>query len=244
VINTCFPLESFNDLLSRLTQLRYLSINYLVSTHYPEMETENKVYSVVLKHLKFVSLKLDWIRFNRLEDFIKKLFCPVEVLRFTTEFDQTYSDAKRWQQVISSSLPNVRIFDLNHDGYASQNQPTFHVIINQFNSSFWIEKQWFLIQMLEEANCFYSNIKLTSVIDNCATFFDLRIENNNDILATSVYYKEVAEPYVIPLKSDHPRHRFGNIIHIGLLRAVRYSSTLKTFDDERHHIRLMLLYNG
>ena len=30
---------------------------------------------------------------------------------------QTYLDAKRWEQLISSYMPNLRIFDINHDGY-------------------------------------------------------------------------------------------------------------------------------
>lgn len=97
--------------------------------------------------------------------------------------------------------------------------------------------------MLKEANQFHPNIKLTGEIGKSVTFLDLRINNNDGILSTSVYHKEAAEPYVIPFKSDHARHTFGNIIQGALARAVSYSSTLKAFDDERRYIRLMLLYN-
>jgi hypothetical protein len=98
--------------------------------------------------------------------------------------------------------------------------------------------------MLEEANSYHPNIKLHGEIGKCVTFLDLRINNTNGTLSTSVHHKDVAEPYVIPFKSDHPRHIFGNIIQGALLRTVRYSSTLNAFNDERRQTRLMLLYNG
>ncbi|CAF3329914.1 unnamed protein product [Rotaria sp. Silwood2] len=98
--------------------------------------------------------------------------------------------------------------------------------------------------MLKEANDFYPKIKLVGEIGQSITFLDMRIENNNGILSTSVYHKEATEPYVVPFKSDHPRHIFSNIVQVALTRAIRYSSTLKLFDHERRYIKLQLLYNG
>ena len=63
-------------------------------------------------------------------------------------------------------------------------------------------------------------------------------------MATSVYHKEAAESYVVPFKSDHPRHVFNNIIDDVLMRAIRYSSTLSAFNEEQRTIKLTLLYNG
>ena len=68
--------------------------------------------------------------------------------------------------------------------------------------------------------------------------------NHNGILSTSVYYKPTSEPYVVPFISDHPRHVFGNVIQTALTRAIQYSSTLETYEQERRHIKLTLLYNG
>ena len=101
-----------------------------------------------------------------------------------------------------------------------------------------------LENMLNEANNFHPNIKLTGVIRKCVAFLDVCIENKHGILSTFVYHKESAEPYAIPFKSDHSRHTFANIIRGALARAVRLSSTLTAFDDERRNIRLTLLYNG
>src|ERR1700730_11258089 len=67
-------------------------------------------------------------------------------------------------------------------------------------------------QILEDAKSFHPNIKLEGEIGKSVAFLDLRIENNNGILSTSVYHKEAAEPYVVPFKSDHSRHTFPNIV--------------------------------
>jgi hypothetical protein len=97
--------------------------------------------------------------------------------------------------------------------------------------------------MLDIANNFHPNIKLVRKIGTNVPFLDVLIENNNGTLTTSVYHKEAAEPYIVPFKSDHPRHVFRNIIETALLRAIRYSSTLTIFNQERRTIKLKLLYN-
>ena len=97
--------------------------------------------------------------------------------------------------------------------------------------------------MLEEANKFHPNIKLTYMIGKSIPFLDVLISNNNGILSSSVYHKPSAEPSIIPFISDHPRHVFRNIIQTALIRAIRYSSSFELFNIERRSIRLMLLYN-
>lgn len=85
-------------------------------------------------------------------------------------------------------------------------------------------------RILDEANRYHPNIKLSVDIGQRVTFLDLGIINSYGILSTSVYRKEAAEPYVIPFLSDHVRHTFRNITRSALARAVRYSSTLEIFD--------------
>jgi hypothetical protein len=97
--------------------------------------------------------------------------------------------------------------------------------------------------MLYEANNLHSNIKLVYQLGTNVSFLDVFIESKNGVLATSVYRKEAAEPYTVPFKSDHPRHVFTNIIDVALMRAMRYSSTLSAFNEERHTIKVMLLHN-
>lgn len=98
--------------------------------------------------------------------------------------------------------------------------------------------------MLDVANNLHSNIKLVRQIGTSVSFLDVFIENQNGTLLTSVYRKDSTEPYIVPFRSDHPRHVLNNIIDGALMRALRYSSTLFNFNEERRVIQLMLLYNG
>jgi len=95
-----------------------------------------------------------------------------------------------------------------------------------------------------KANKFHPNIKLEAKISESVPFLDLLITNHHGMLETAVYHKPSAEPCVLPFLSDHPRHRFINIVQAALVRAVRYSPTLAIFQKEYRTIRLMFLYNG
>jgi hypothetical protein len=95
--------------------------------------------------------------------------------------------------------------------------------------------------MLEEANNLHPNIKLVRRLGTSVSFFDVFIGNKNGVLETAVYRKEVAEPYIVPFKSDHPHHVFANIIDGALILAMRYSSKLPAFNEERRSIKLMFV---
>ena len=108
----------------------------------------------------------------------------------------------------------------------------------------WNKSEIELRNLLAAANAWHPNIKLDYKINQSLPFLDVLLTNQNGILSTSVYHKPSAEPYVVPFISDHPRHVFGNIIQNALTRAVRYSSTLDSFNHERRYVKLTLLYNG
>ena len=108
----------------------------------------------------------------------------------------------------------------------------------------WNKSEQELIALLKRANAWHPNIKLNYQIGKHLPFLNVFVENNNGSLATSVYHKPAAEPYVVPYVSDHPRHVFGNIIQTSLAQALRYSSTFELFNQERRLIKLKLLYNG
>ena len=160
VINSRFSIETFDNLLFCLPKLRHLSINCLVKSHFEYIET--KLDPVVLKDLKYVSLNLDFIHLSRFEQIIKGFFGYVEVLRLTTKHDRAYLDAKQWEHLISSYMPHLRVFDINHNDVVSDNNPlTYHEPMHQFNSSFWFEKKWFFTHLHDrqdklDSGVFYS----------------------------------------------------------------------------------------
>jgi hypothetical protein len=99
-------------------------------------------------------------------------------------------------------------------------------------------------ELLQDANKWHPSIKLQAQIGTSVPFLDVLVTNHQGVLHTALYHKPSAEPYVVSLISDHPRHIFPNIIQTGLVRAVRYSSTFETFTKEQIAVQLMLLYNG
>ena len=84
-----------------------------------------------------------------------------------------------------------------------------------------------LMKQVDQWNTFDSNIRLSVNINTTADFLDLRIENWNRQLFTSVYHKPSYKPYYLPFNSVHHLHIKKNISFTMLLRAIRYCSHLQ-----------------
>ncbi|CAF4552830.1 unnamed protein product, partial [Rotaria sp. Silwood2] len=141
IINGRFSCKSLNNLLCSLPKLHHLSIKSLVhSRGYLAIEDLSPIQ---LKYLKYVSLKFDCIYFDNIEKILKGFFHYVQILRLTIKYDEAYLDAQRWEKLIISYLPYLRIFDINHQNSMINNNLTYHDTINQFNLSFWTKKKWF-----------------------------------------------------------------------------------------------------
>jgi hypothetical protein len=108
----------------------------------------------------------------------------------------------------------------------------------------WNESEEKAKAILEAANKFHTNIKLTYTIGKIVPFLDILLSNQNGILHSSVYHKPAAQPTFLSFLSDHPRHVFRNVVQTALMRTIRYSSTFDAFNIEQRQIRLKLLYNG
>jgi hypothetical protein len=76
---------------------------------------------------------------------IKNLFHHVEVLHISIGNGSTFFDADRWQQLILSHMSHLRIFHIIVYAEVSSDEDIneYIALINQFNSPFWIERQWF-----------------------------------------------------------------------------------------------------
>ncbi|CAF2074538.1 unnamed protein product [Rotaria magnacalcarata] len=140
IIDARFSYGSLNSLLYCFPKLRRLSIDCLVYSRYEDNES---CPIRLLKSLKHVSLKLNLIKFNKFEKIAQYFFRYVEVLRISTHYDAAYLDAKQWENLITSYMPSLRVFDIHYDGFGSVNGLTYHNLIDRFTSPFWITKQWF-----------------------------------------------------------------------------------------------------
>ena len=87
------------------------------------------------------------------------------------------------------------------------------------------------------------NIKLSAEISHSVSFLDVSIDNIDGHLQTSVFHKPSHEPYFLPFDSTHALFIKRNIPYGAIIRAIRYSSDVVSFNKEETHITLALLLN-
>ena len=127
--------QNIDRLLSYVPQLRRLSLD---DASLRGTNTGRK--SVLLHCLTHLYLKLNDTSFNDFELWIKNFFCSIEVLHLYVENGEQYLSAKRWKQLILSSMPSLRIFDIY---ICSRNTKSYDSQLDEFNSSFWSERKWY-----------------------------------------------------------------------------------------------------
>jgi hypothetical protein len=145
IINKSEALDELDVLLSYVPRLRRLSLHPVHNRM-----TAAKIYSSsnVLNHLTHVYLYLSHITFDHFEQLVRNIFpATVEVLSISISgnSEQKYLHANRWEQLILSHMPNLRIFDIRHDFYVTDGFDwlTYQDQMSQFTSRFWVERQWF-----------------------------------------------------------------------------------------------------
>ncbi|CAF1352675.1 unnamed protein product [Rotaria sp. Silwood1] len=141
IINADFPTNSLDILFSCFPQIRRLSIDRLTSS------TTKEIKPIIVPHLKHVTLKLNNIKFNEFEQVMKNFFENIQILSINTNNDQDYIQATKWEQLIINHIPDLSIFSLYYDGIDNTTSIPNHFQLNElienFNSSFWIERKWF-----------------------------------------------------------------------------------------------------
>jgi hypothetical protein len=143
IITNSMYLYQLDSLLSYVPQLRRLSFNLQDDTWHKR----TKICPFSLNQLTHVYFKLDYIKLDIFEQVVMDFFSTVQVLRLTLDYnaDPAYMDANKWKQLIIYHIPNLRIFDVQFDFSANNNdyQLRIETRINQFTFPFWIDRQWF-----------------------------------------------------------------------------------------------------
>ena len=88
------------------------------------------------------------------------------------------------------------------------------------------------------------DIKINYEIDSSVNFLDVQIMNQDGQLRTKIHHKPAAEPYVLPYRSDHPRHIHKNIVYAAILRAARICSHFEDFNKGIVRSDISFLLNG
>ena len=198
VINCCLSHEALYAILYCLPKLRYLSINYLIGTRYSDFHRD----PVVSKYLKHVSLNIDFIHFDLLEEILYIFFGNIEVLHLTTKkYAREYLNATDWEELILSYMPNLRIFDIHHTVGSEDNQILNIDLINRFKSSFWIENQWYFTnqynsQKIFDRGVFYSTNPYRRRDYRFYWEFNIQENNFNSVKQIYIYGKRATNNFV------------------------------------------------
>jgi hypothetical protein len=140
VIKDSINLNELSCLLSHVPQLHRLSIDNQVQYY----NRQRNVWSNVSANLTHVYLNLEDVYFDKFEPLIKNLFRQLQILSILTSADRSYLDANRWKQLILSHMPYLRIFDIHYCEHTNMiDKEMYAVRFDQFESSFWFERQWF-----------------------------------------------------------------------------------------------------
>jgi hypothetical protein len=128
---------SYTPHLSRLSVIHTLHIkeNFLIIT---PMTTLNLID---------LSIHMSSVSFDQLEILISKINVNLKILRLNImSDDRTYVDAHRWERFISHYFPGLKKFYLKYFDflYDDLQTRTYPKPVNQFFSSFWLERQWIL----------------------------------------------------------------------------------------------------
>jgi hypothetical protein len=124
-------------------QLRYLEFEYYLN----DIENTYFVSSIRLANLICLSVRISNVDFVDFKQFIKSMNWKLKKLSIISQSnDITYLNASRWKELIQHYFPQLNKFYLtyfNHR-YNDNHQDEISNELNEFYSSFWIERKWVL----------------------------------------------------------------------------------------------------
>jgi hypothetical protein len=143
VVTKTVHLNELPALLSYVPQLRRLSLHSLDVSHNKKTNSP----SMMLNYLTHVSLDMKSVTFDQLESIIIKLSPQLKMLNISTQYNEAYLNANRWEKLILSHLPHLRTFAFPYINYIQNsdnhdNHLVYKNIIHQFSSLFWSERKW------------------------------------------------------------------------------------------------------
>ncbi|CAF4940100.1 unnamed protein product [Rotaria sp. Silwood1] len=234
VINNKVSLNQLYSLLSRVPQLQHLSLDHLCVPRW----SQTSLNSITLHYLTHVSLKLYSVSFDNFVSLIKHFFNKIQILRIKVGYmpyfssNLEYLNANRWEQLISTHMPNLYIFDFEHQyrtwGYFNDRQ-TYEAQINMFNSLFWIKRQWFFEhQYCQIRNSTYAIFYSTNSYKK--EFYILDEDLDKNIGSPSLEIEE-NPAYHVGIYSINAMEKF-----IGNFRNATKLTLFDTFDKPRNSI--------
>ena len=131
-------------IISYTPQLCHLKLEYVCED---DESINANVSPISLSNLTHISIDRYETTFEKFQWFIKNIYCKLKFLYFNvTCNDLTCFDANQWEKLIQIYLPELKIFYLTYDEPVEYQNKIINNSqqINQFFSSFWIERQTIL----------------------------------------------------------------------------------------------------
>ncbi|CAF3509317.1 unnamed protein product [Rotaria sp. Silwood1] len=160
IIDTKYNLDQLNDFLIHIPNLNYLSCK--IST----LNSKQINISIISNNLIKLCLKLEDTSFDEFEYFISYFSHQLKILRLYTQRDIEYLNADRWEQLILCQMSNLHRFDFHHQIITDENildYHRYHILIDKFKSSFWINRKWFFTHQHYKSKDFTSWIIFYSI---------------------------------------------------------------------------------
>lgn len=142
-------LNQLDVILSCVPRLRRLAIQSL-QKGYSNFTGDFSLKKI--EHLRHFSVDRLSISFNEFRRMSESIFPHLELLRISIHTDQEYLNAKQWEQLILSTMPQLRIFDFHHSAHLTTDMDisrgVYDSFMEQFSTLFWMERKWFFAYRL------------------------------------------------------------------------------------------------
>ncbi|CAF1137166.1 unnamed protein product [Rotaria sordida] len=143
IINSICEFDQLIAILSYTPRLTHLSCH---SLYIGNDQIQIPIIVTTTTNLRKLSIELDATPFHIFKTFVSKISFQLEVLRISAKYENSYLDAKQWQQLISCHMPHLRIFDFQFKSQLCDDEMKsieYDKLIEQFNNKFWYERKWF-----------------------------------------------------------------------------------------------------
>ncbi|CAF4226281.1 unnamed protein product [Rotaria sp. Silwood2] len=156
VVDHCCTFNEFCTILSYVPQLRHCHCKEVYDDNLINLDTRLQIR---LFNLICISIKDCAIKFDILEQLIRKIECQLKVLHITNTCDNdNYLDANRWKALILDYLPHLKEFSLKC--YKNiENKSPIRIDFERgkpFTSLFWIERKFILEMEITDFQIIYS----------------------------------------------------------------------------------------
>ncbi|UJR23400.1 hypothetical protein I4U23_026408 [Adineta vaga] len=140
VINAACAHNELMNLLFYIPKLSHLSCDHLIESN-NDIKSETVINLNDLTHLTVVIAQ---INFNEFEEFLLKLCSRLQILNVKIHSsDKNYLNSDKWEKLISQKITSLNKFFFSYTDIIHGNfNITSHPLLNDFTSSFWINRKW------------------------------------------------------------------------------------------------------